>query len=107
MNTDRIVKNCLLMPLFFLFSLNVYAEQEPFSVIETASLKIKLSDDGTGIVQNIKCKGCDFNVVKITANSKASIQGVAVNIFEARKRAGKPAMVSFTPETREVQYIRW
>ncbi len=83
------------------------AEKSPSVADETDNLKIKLSNDGTGVVQNIGCYGCDFNMVNITRNSKASINGKEVSIFEARARAGKPAMVSFNPETREVQYIRW
>jgi len=107
MNTDKVIKNCLLICALLMFSLNVSAEVAPFKVFETHSLGIKMSRDGTGIVKGIKCKGCDFSVVKITANSKASIKGVEVNILRARERAGKPGMVSFNPVTREVQYIRW
>jgi hypothetical protein len=66
-----------------------------------------LSKDGTGIIKDVGCKGCDFNFVKITRNSKATVNGVEVNILEARSRARKGAMVSFNPNTREVQYIRW
>jgi hypothetical protein len=95
------------MFLFLLFSLNVIAEVVPFKVVETGSNNIKLAKDGTGIVKNIECKGCDFNFVKITPSSKASIQGVEVSILEVRKLKGKIVMVSFNPVTQEVQYIRW
>lgn len=107
MNTNRAMSSHLLMFLFLILSFNAFAEKAPFKVIETDSLSIKLSNDGTGIVKDIKCSGCDFNFVRITRDSKASIQGVEVNILQARKRAGKPCMVSFNPETQEVQYIRW
>jgi hypothetical protein len=107
MNTSSAVKNIFLMLMLVVISVNCYAEQVPFKVVEIASLSIKLSKDGTGIVKNIRCKGCSFNFVKITKNSKASVQGAEVSILEARNRAGKQAMVSFTPETQEVQYIRW
>ncbi len=107
MNANSVIKNCLQMLLLLVFSLNVYAEESPFKVFETDSLKIKLSKDGTGIVQGIQCYKCDYNFVKITANSKATNNGIEVNIMEAGKRAGKPAMISFTPSTREVQFIRW
>lgn len=83
------------------------AERAPFLVFETDSLSIKLSNDGTGIVKEVGCLNCDFNSVKITKKSKASANGVEVNILEARSRASKQAMVSFDPNTREVQYIRW
>ena len=107
MNANKVISNGLLILLFLVLSFNIFAETEPFKVIETGSLAIKLSRDGTGIVKNIKCDGCDFNFVRITRNSKASIQGKEVNIMQARERAGKFAMVSFNPETQEVQYIRW
>ena len=107
MSINKVVNNHLLMFLFLVLSFNVFAEKVPFKVFETDSLSIKLSTDGTGIVKDIKCSGCDFNFVRITHNSKASIQGVEVNILQARERAGKPCMVSFNPETQEVQYIRW
>ena len=107
MSFNKKITNRFLMLLLMLFSLNVFAEEAPFYVVELGSLSIKLSNDGTGIVKGIHCEGCDFNFVKITANSKASKGGVEVSIMEARGRAGKFAMVSFNPETQEVQYIRW
>ena len=107
MRLSKISISRLLTLLLLVFSLSVFAETAPFKVVEIGSLSIKLAKDGTGIVKGIKCYGCDFNFVRITRNSKASIQGVEVNILEARKRAGKACMVSFDPETQEVQYIRW
>ena len=106
MNTARAIKNLLSIMLIML-SLNVTAETAPFRVFETHSLDIKLAKDGTGIVRGIRCNGCDFSMVKITPDSRASIKGVEVNILRARERAGKPCMVSFNPVTQEVQYIRW
>jgi len=99
--------NHFLALLILVFSLNTFAEEAPFVAYEADKLKIKLSNDGTGVVQDVECRGCDFKVVKITSNSRATIDGKEVSIFEARKRAGKQAMVSFNPETREVQFIRW
>lgn len=93
--------------LLVLFAGVASAETPPFKVFEADSLKIKLSNDGTGIVKDVDCMGCDFNIVNITKNSKASANGVDVSILEARSRANKPAMVSFDPNTREVQFIRW
>ena len=107
MNINKVMTNHLLVLLLLVFSANVCAEIAPFKVVEIGSLSIKLSNDGTGIVKDIHCNGCDFNFVRITHNSKASIQGVEVNILQARDRAGKSCMVSFNPETQEVQYIRW
>lgn len=90
-----------------LASFGVAAEEAPFRTFETDSLSIKLSGDGTGIIKGVGCYDCKFKIVKITHNSKATNAGKEVNILEARKRSGKPAMVSFNPETQEVQYIRW
>ena len=107
MNSTIVNINRVLMPLLLMFSFNVLAEEMPFKVFETDTSNVKLSNDGTGIVKDIYCEGCDFNMVKITKNSKASINGVDVGILEARSQAGEFVMVSFNPETQEVQYIRW
>lgn len=107
MNISKLVTRYLSVFALLFISMNTYAEEMPFRVFETDSLSIKLANNGTGIVKGIECEGCDFKFVRITANSKASIDGVEVSIMEANKRAGKPVMVSFNPETQEVQYIRW
>jgi hypothetical protein len=96
-----------LLVSMMIFSFNTNAEEAPFRTFETDSLSIKLSGDGTGIIKGVGCYDCDFKIVKITEKSKATNAGVEVNILEARSRAGKSAMVSFNPETQEVQYIRW
>ena len=85
----------------------VLAETRPFVVDETDNLKILLSKDGTGVIKDISCSECSFKIVKITAKSKASVNGKEVSILEAKARAGKSAMVSFHPQTAEVQFIRW
>ena len=107
MSFNKKIINRFFMLLLMFFSLNLLAEEMPFRVVELGALSIKLSDDGTGIVKGIHCEGCDFNFVRITSSSKASKGGVEVNIMEARGQAGKFVMVSFNPETQEVQYIRW
>lgn len=104
---NKIVTKRLLTLLLIAFSLNIFAEVAPFRVVEIGSNKILLAKDGTGIVKGIKCGGCDFNMVKITSASKATIQGTEVSMLEVRKLSGKVVMVSFDPETQEVQYIRW
>jgi len=106
MNIVKVTSRWLML-LFLLLSFNVIADRAPFKVVELLHLKIKLSNDGTGIVKNIRCNGCDFNFLKITPQSKATEDGVEVNIQQAKKRAGKTAMVSFDPRTQEVQFIRW
>ena len=106
MNIVKVTSRWLML-LFLLLSFNVIADRAPFKVVELFNLKIKLSNDGTGIVKNIRCNGCDFKFLKITPQSKATEDGVEVNIQQAKKRAGKTAMVSFDPRTQEVQFIRW
>jgi len=105
----RLTPRSTLFPYTTLFrsSLNVFAEVEPFRVVEIESSKVVLSQDGTGIVKDIECSGCDFNIVKITAASKASNQGVEVDVVEVKSLRNKVVMVSFDPNTRVVQYIRW
>lgn len=107
MNTNRTIKQGLLTLLFLVLSLDAFAEVSPYKTFETNALKIKLSNDGTGIVQGVQCNGCDYSIVKITKDSRFTDKGVEVSIAETRERAGKAAMVSFTPSTREVQFIRW
>jgi hypothetical protein len=100
--------NSIFVFLLLLFTAGIAsAEKQPFVAFETDSLSIKLSNDGTGIINKVGCLGCDFSYVSITKNSKATINGVEVNILEAQSRVGKPAMVSFDPNTRKVQFIRW
>lgn len=99
--------NRLVLSFIFMFSFNVSAEVDPFKVIETMSSKIRLSKDGTGIVKDVHCYGCDFNMLKITTASKASKGDDDVSIFEVRGLKDVMVTVSFDPNTREVQYIRW
>ena len=106
MNISKLT-NYLLFLFVLLMSVGVSAEEKPFVVIETEPQNIRLADDGTGIVKNIFCTGCDFKVVKVTPASKATRQGVEVNIVEVRGLKDIVVMVSFNPETQEVQYIRW
>ncbi|MCW8923539.1 MAG: hypothetical protein OQK69_07915 [Gammaproteobacteria bacterium] len=83
------------------------AEEHPFVPHAARSLSIKLSNDRTGIIKNVMCTGCNFTNVNITPETKAYRNGVEVDLLEAKMQAGKPALVSFNPETREVQAIRW
>ena len=106
MNISKLT-NYLLFLFVLLMSVGVSAEERPFVVIETEPQNIRLADDGTGIVKNIFCAGCDFKIVKVTPASRATRQGVEVNILEVRGLKDIVVMVSFNPETQEVQYIRW
>jgi hypothetical protein len=107
MNIKKTNIKQLLMLFILMFSFNVSAEVEPFVVTELESSNIKLAKDGTGIVKGIECSDCDFNYVRITPSSRATMQGVEVSILEVRNLVNRVVMVSYNPETREVQYIRW
>ena len=101
----------ILMLLFLLLSFNVSADSaksvNSFIVLEVERLKIKLSNDGTGIVKGIPCPDCNTHYLKITKNTKAGKNGVEIDIQQAKQRAGKSVGVSFDPKTREVQFIYW
>lgn len=107
MNINKVIKQSVLTLMLLFTGFNAVAEEDPYKTFETNALKIKLSSDGTGIVQGIQCNGCDYSIVTITKDSVFTSKGVEVGVEETRNRAGKPAMVSFTPATREVQFIRW
>ena len=101
----------LLASLFLLLGMlsNQFAlaEEHPFVPYVTMALSIKLSNDRTGIIKDVQCMGCEFTNVIITSKTKAYRDGVEVDLLEAKMQAGKPALVSFSPETRKVQTIRW
>ena len=97
----------LFLLLGMLFNQYAVAEEHPFIPYTVRALSIKLSNDRTGIIKDVGCNGCNFKTVNITSETKAYKDGVEVDLLEAKMRAGKPALVSFNPETREVQTIRW
>jgi hypothetical protein len=96
--------SCVLM---MFLAQSAIAEEHPFVPHPARALSIKLSNDRTGIIKDVMCTGCDFTMVNITPKTKAYRNGVEVDLLEAKMQAGKPALVSFNPETREVQAIRW
>ena len=95
----------LFAPLFIAGVVN--AAQPTPSELEISSLKMKLSNDGTGIIKNVRCGGCDYNFGKITENTKAYVNGVNVSLFRARERAEKPVFIQFVRSTGEIVAIRW
>lgn len=99
----------ILVVLLMILPFSAVAEEPPVIGMETDSLAIKLSKDGTGIIKNIGCyKKCeDFKIVRITKKTKAFAKGVRVDILQARSRAGKPAYIEFTTKKREVVRINW
>lgn len=106
MNIIKVI-NQLLILLLFAYGANAYAEKPKHRVNEVDVKSIKLSDDRTGVVKDIACFGCDFNMVKITKDTRAAVKGVPVDILEVKKLSDKVVMVAFDPKTREVLYLRW
>ena len=106
MNIVKVI-NQLLMLLLFVLASSAYAEKPEHRVDEVDVRSVKISNDRTGIVKDVSCYGCDFNIVKITKDSKATRKGEAVDILEVRKLSDSAVMVSFDPKTREVLYLRW
>ena len=103
--------NRLLIAIFMLLSFNVVADSSRsvnhLPVLEIDKLKIKLSRDGTGIVNGIPCSKCDSHFLRITKDTKASKNGVEIDIQQIKKRAGKRVGLSYDPKTREVVFIFW
>jgi hypothetical protein len=106
MNIIDAVKS-LVVALIMFTATQVYAEKPPFIVLEVMANKVRVAQDGTGVVQDVACNACESSLLKITPASRATEAGVEVNILEVRKLGDKVVMVSFTPETQEVQFIRW
>ena len=61
--------------------------------LEIPKLSIKLSNDGTGIISKVSCGGCGYKFAKITKNTNAYVNGVMVDLFRARERAGRQARI--------------
>ena len=92
-----------------LFSVQLSAAEEKkwYYPYEIGELKIKQSNDGSGIIKEVTCGDCDYQFVKITADTKVVVNGVQVNLLRARERAGQDAFIQFDKETAEVKFIRW
>jgi len=76
----------------------------PFEISE---LRIKQTSDGRGIIKGVTCKGCDYQFVKITADTNVFVNGTKVNLLRARERAGQEAYIEFDRDTAEVMYLSW
>ena len=76
----------------------------PFEISE---LKIKQTSDGSGIIKGVTCGGCDYQFVKITAETNVFVNGIKVNLLRARERAGQQAYIEFDRDTAEVKHISW
>ena len=64
-------------------------EKKWYYPFEIPELKIKQSNDGSGIIKEVSCADCDFQFVKINADTKVFVNGVEVNLLRARERAGQ------------------
>jgi hypothetical protein len=82
-------------------------EKKWYYPYEIGELNIKQSNDGTGIIKDVTCTDCDYQFVKITADTEVFVNGMKVNLLRARERAGQAVFLEFDKETAEVKYIRW
>ena len=82
-------------------------EKKWYYPFEISDLRIKQSNDGSGIIREIACGDCGYQIVKITSATKVIVNGVGVNLLRARERAGQEAYIEFDKETAEVKYIYW
>lgn len=98
----------LLCPLLLSFS--VMAEDEPYVPyipLEVPVQHIKMSNDGTGVVQKVSCKGCDFKIVNITADTKAFVNNTETDRRNVRTNKHRMVLVKFSRETGDVLELRW
>ena len=97
----------VLMAMCMMFTHTAFAAERFSVAFETDSLNIKLSKDRTGIVQKVDCEICNYNIVKITPETRAYVNGSQVDLLRAKSRSRKSATVIFYLDTREVQKITW
>ena len=62
--------NIILLLISLLAAGVVNAEQVPLAEVEVYTLKLKLSNDGTGIIKDMPCSGCGYTFGKITKNRR-------------------------------------
>jgi len=82
-------------------------EKKWYYPFEIGELTIKQSNDGSGIIKEVTCPGCDYQIVKITADTEVIVNGIKVDVLRARERAGKDVYIKFDKSTAEVKYIYW
>jgi len=83
----------------------VNAAQPPLSGLEVPELKLKLSNDGTGIIYGVTCGDCDYKFGKITKNTRVYSNGVEVDLFRVRERVGLSVFVKYVRSTGEIMKI--
>ena len=82
-------------------------EKKWYYPYEIGELNIKQTNDGSGIIKDVTCRDCDYQFVKITADTEVFVNGMKVNLLRARERAGQSVFIEFDKDTAEVKYIRW
>lgn len=95
----------LLIPLLAAGVVN--AAKLTHAELELSSLAIKLSNDGTGIIKNVTCGGCDYSFGRITKKTRVYANGVNVDLMRAREMAGKPVFIQFVRSSGEIMTIHW
>ena len=106
--TKKLTVLCLLVFSAQVYAANSYVEKPKFRVDEVELKSIKLANDRTGIIKDVSCYGCNFNMVKITENTKATSKGLPVDILDLKSLSRDTVLgVAFDPITREVRSIDW
>ena len=79
-----------------------------FEESEIHRSSIRLSEDGTGVIQGVKCEVCDFSVLKVTADTIAYVNRVQVSPREAlATSSANIGSVKFDIKTQEVIEFRF
>lgn len=97
----------LIMLFSLLYSISVIAGESSYIPVEVPAKLIKLSNDGTGVVQKVSCQGCDYTFVRITANTRAFVNNVETDRRNVRTTKQRIVLVKFNRETGEVAELRW
>jgi len=76
--------------------------------LELLSSQVRIAQDGTGVITNVKCKLCKSSVLKITNRTTAYVKGKKTDITKiGRQPEHKIVYVRFDIETSEVIFIKW
>jgi len=97
----------LVMALLSSGAVSAADEHKKTQTIEAMKLQITLGDDLKGHVTGRICDQCSVLQVNITPDTRAFAGRLAVPLIEAKKRAGKEALVTFEEETLRVVTIHW
>lgn len=79
-----------------------------FEEAEVYRENIKVSSDGTGVIKNPACSGCDVRLVSVTENTKVFLRGQELGVNAALRLSKAPvAVIHFSLDTKEVLTIRF